>query len=440
MKWGASIALLLCLSALVHAVQQIEDAAAFNTALAQGMLNLNENQCGFPERQPTEENIFSVAGIRAVSLMPQVDNTTSDRRNVTLLWSIAAKYPETATFSSPASQGCPGFLNTLYIYNPGMLKFNDGNLKYAYGNSVMNVPLALTGPNPVQLLLDGSSLRDSDFETLFANLSANLSGRFSIDYTFRKTVWRVVCRPVIGGNGEVGGTVCGCESDTTGGTRTFATYVADNRNFSVETGPVSEFWVNPPLEKRLEGSQYGELIFFARRMPSEIIAAVDGKNLGGNAPYKYDVSTGVCGEQEVTSIFSPEGKNMVVNSSNQTYHPFQLVGKNASYLPFYVLFSWNETPGRKKMLLSFEDRFGFTENFTRNFSVRAPTPFVPSSDSGANEMAIRKGSDTETPAAYPMPASGGTSPSLVPLAIVFALPVVLGAIAFIRQIGRHHDK
>ena len=435
MRVAALAALLLFLIAFAHAVQQVEDAAAFNSGLGKQMLSIGGNRCGFAERQPAEGDVFSVAGIRAVSLIPQADNETSDRRNVTLLWSIAAEYPDTAVFYSPASEGCPDRQNSLEIRNPGALKFEDGKLTYAYGSSQTVVPLGLSGPNPVPLLLDKNNLRDADFETLFASLSANLSGTFSIDYQFIKTVWRVVCRPAINGNGEVGGISCGCEADTTGGTRAFATGVADSRNFSVENGPVEEFWVNPPLEKRLEGSGMGEVIFFARRIPSRISASSGGNELGENTPYQYATSTGGCGEQEVTGVFSQAGNNMAVNASNRTCNPFQLVDKSAAYLPFYSEFSWNGTPGKKEMLLAFEDRFGFSDSFTRNFSVRAPAPFAPDSESPAG-MAVREGGDTQTPAAYPTPDSGGTSPSLAALAIVFALPVAFGAIAAVRWMGK----
>ena len=422
MRFCAVIWLVLLFCAAAHPVKEVDDAAAFNTALAPALLDLG-NHCGFPVSQPSVDDPYSYAGIKAVSMVPQVDNNTTDRADAKLIWSLGASYA-TYLHTQNANRGfCDPTEFTLS--NPRNAKFI-GTLQYSYGSQSQSVPLAVAGPNIVKLNLDSAALRDADFDTLAANLTVGLAGTMSVDYTYTKIEY--VYHADDKGNQY-------CEPVTTViDPKTYSKQLSDSRIFSVENGPVEEFWVNPPLEKRLEGDQSGEVIFFARRMPSEINASVNGVLLGENSPYKYIISTGVCGEQEVTSAFLPEGKNMIVNVSNQTYNPFQLVDKNATYLPFYAAFSWNETPGKKAMLLSSEDRFGFVDNFARDFSVRVPAPF--SSGYITGEMATRKGSDTETPAAYPAPISESSSPPLAAIAIVFALPVAFGAIAVIGWMGK----
>lgn len=427
------LALLLVACMIANAAPEVEEAARHNSGLAAKLLDL-KNNCGFEERQPSEADVFSVAAIKTVALLPEVDNTTSDRASPSLLWSIGAQYPSSATFRFEPSEECAGHDNTLEIYNPSALRFEEGKLAYGYGNSHSEATLSLEGPNPVPLELPSAALGQADFETLFANLSVWASGKLGIDYSYRRTEWRMVCRPAIGEGGEVGGTYCGCESEMASGSATYEKELLDERVFFVETGPSQEFWVNPPLGKRLDGAQKEQVIFFARRMPSAISALADGKLLGRGLSYKYSVSTGSCGETVVRSYFSPEGNNMALNMSNETVFPFQLVGLNASYLPFYSEFWWNETAGRKEMLLSAEDRFGFADNFSRNFSVRKPEKFS-SETAGA-----RQGSDTQPPAYYPQAPKQSPLPSFSALAVLLALPFTFGAIAAIRWLSKLHDK
>jgi len=441
-------AFLLFAAAFANAVPEVAEAAQHNSGMAGKLLDL-QNYCGFAERQPTEGDIFSVAGISAVSLIPQSNNTTSDRASPSLLWSLAVQYPTTAAFKSAPSAECGGHDNLFEIYNPSGLRFDGGKLAYEYGKSMHEVPLSLDGPNPVPLVLDASALRQADFETLIANLSAKLSGKLAIGYSYRKTVWMVVCKPAMGEGGEIGGTYCGCESETAVGTTTYEKELLDERGFFVETGPSQEFWVSPPLEKRLEGSQREQVIFFSRRLLAKISAVADGKLVGEGSTYKYNVGIGRCGEKFVDAVFAPHGNNMALNVSNESVFPFQLVDKNASYLPFYAEFEWNETAGRKEMLLSAEDRFGGMDSFSRSFSVRRPDAFSGGADGemeagalgeGNEAMNIRKGSDTQTPAAYPAAQKNGPLPSFSSLVIIFVLPFAFGAIAVVRWLSHLHGK
>src|SRR3989344_7660 len=104
MKAAFVIALLLVASA-AYPVKEIEDAAGHNAEIAPELLDLS-NHCSFPERQPTEGDIFSAVGIAAVSIIPQADNATSDRAGPELLWSLSAQYPQAAVFDSHS--GCSG--------------------------------------------------------------------------------------------------------------------------------------------------------------------------------------------------------------------------------------------------------------------------------------------------------------------------------------------
>lgn len=433
MRFALAFALLLAFSASAYAVKEIEDASRHNAGIAGILLDLG-NHCGFPLAEIADGNVFSAAGMRAVSLIPQAGNATSDRASPQLLWSIAAQYPASAAFRFPPTEMCSGHPTTLEVYNPGRPRLEGGRLEYRYGSSENTVQLGLDGPNPVKLELDRSKVQEEDFEALFAVLSVRLSGRISVEYEYKRTVWIYICRPAIGGNGEVGGTYCGCESEVAFGTATYSKDLEDHRNFSVENGPVQEFWVNPPLEKRLDGSQMARVLFFARRIPSKISASADGLRLGYGEPYKYNVSTGSCGEQVVEGYFSPTGSNMGLSAGNKTVFPFQLVEKNASYLPFYAEFEWNESAGERRVQLSFEDRFSGEDNFSRNFSVRKPSPF--SSESGSGALAIRRGSSAEAPAAYPTPQKHGQLPRFSELAGLFILPFALGAIGIVGWLAR----
>lgn len=442
------LSFLLFAAAFANAVPEVAEAAQYNSGMAGKLLDL-QNYCGFAERQPTESDVFSVAGISAVSLIPQSNNTTSDRASPSLLWSLAAQYPESATFKSAPSAECAGHDNTLEIYNPSGLRFEGGKLEYEYGESVHEVQLSLDGPNPVPLVLSPGALRQADFETLFANLSVKLSGKLAVDYSYRRMVWMVVCRPAIGEGGKVGGTYCGCESETVPGTTTYEKELLDERNFFVETGPSQEFWVSPPLEKRLEGAQREQVIYFSRRLPAKISAEAGGKFVGEGSTYKYTVGIGRCGEKAADAVFAPTGNNMALNVSNESVFPFQLVDFNASYLPFYSEFEWNETAGRKEITLASEDRFGEIDRFSRSFSVRRPDAFSGGADGGkeagapgeGNEvMNTRKGSDTQTPAAYPAAQKVEPLPSFSSLAIIFALPFAFGAIAIVGWLSKLHGK
>jgi hypothetical protein len=145
----------------------------------------------------------------------------------------------------------------------------------------------------------------------------------------------------------------------------------------------------------------------------------------------------MCGEKTVEQAFRPEAANAWMNASSTTVFPYQLVAKNASYLPFYFEFSWNETAGKKDVVLEFEDSFSNSQNFTREFSVREPVQFSEANSEDA--MALRQGNEKETAAAYPSKEKSGAAINLSSLAILFAIPFALSAAWIIRWLQKFNS-
>ncbi|MFA6214862.1 MAG: hypothetical protein WC717_06340, partial [Candidatus Micrarchaeia archaeon] len=103
----ASLAIFIILiCAPLFAVSEVEEAAFRNAMLAQPLLGA-ANACNAPARTPTADDIFYVAGIRIVSLIPQAGNATSDLSNASALWSWSADFPQEARFSIREDGRCP---------------------------------------------------------------------------------------------------------------------------------------------------------------------------------------------------------------------------------------------------------------------------------------------------------------------------------------------
>jgi len=408
----------------------VEQASAYNLALAPSLLGA-QNACNAPVRTPSEESIFSVADARIVAVVPQVGNTTSDLANASLLWSWSASCPLQARFSIREDGRCPA--GEIIYFSPSAPSFS-GELSYKYGNSTETVPLSPHSQNPVQLGLDAGKLAEEDFAAPFAGLSASLSGTILVSYSFSKSEYSYGC------SGANGYSWCGCSLGRTAGTRVFSVPVSHARNFSVETGPVSLLWLNPPLQSRLSGSGEGKLAFFARRLPANISFVFSGREIAFVQPYSFSTRIGQCGERAVEREFAPAG-SASANSSAPIF-PSQLVEKNASYLPYYVQFNWSAQPGRSEFSVLFEDAFSHQENFTRNFSVRqaaqaSPGSFGPPFESAAGPagaMGRQPADDDSTGAAYPAQQTQSSYPGFSLLAAAFALPLAIGAAALCRRL------
>ena len=407
-------AILLCLfCGMLSAVFEADEASAHNLAIAGGLLGA-KNACGAAERQPTEENIFQVASIDAVALIPQIDNATSDLSSPSLLWSWSAAFPQEASFQIPGSDDCPDGELALYLPTGATLKW--AILRYSYGNSSRQQGINASGQNPIQLDLNASHLREIDYAGAFSNLSLNLSGKVSVTYNYKRAWFEKKCTQI----GEYVG--CGCEEDGEFGFRTYEKDVFDSRNFSVESGPVSELWLNPPLAKRLEGTEMARLAFFARRMPAEISARAGGREIASAKPYSFATGNGRCGEKVVRSAYQPQG-NLALRRGEGALFPSQLVEKNAAYLPFYLEFLWEEEAGRKEVVLQYEDWFSHRQNFSTNFSVRAPAAF--SAEGNGSAVVVRQGDDERAPAAYPSAEAAAALPDFSLIAALLAAPFLL---------------
>jgi len=426
MKKEALLLLLLC--PLVFSVQEIRDAAEYNGGLAAGLLGA-ENPCGAVERQISEEDVFSVVGVRLVTLMPLANNVTSDLSSTEVLWSWFAAYPDRATFTSPSGNGCPA--SVLEIYNPGKPVLRNAKLAYRYGRAEKEVLLDSNGPNPVALDLNSSYLVEDAYARLYADLKLRVEGEIAVGYAYRKTAYQIVCHTV-----ETG-TFCGCEQEITGGSREYAKSVADERNILVEIGPVDEMWLNPPLQKRLSGKQAGKILIFARRMPAKIIVSAEERELGRNEPYGFSTKTDECGEKVVSGEFSPVRQGLAIGMNGTAILPFQLVSKNASYLPFYLEFEWEETAGKKEVRVGYEDWFSHGKNFTREFSVREPDAFSLRGDEDVD--GIRRGSDSLSPAFYPAVETAAAAPDFSPVAALIALPFFGAAYFLFRRLRQGRD-
>ena len=400
----------LAVASLLSAVPQLEEASLHNAALAN-----STPACDWESGPPSSDDIFSVAQVKIVALYPLIGNVTSDASSPKLVWAWQAESPSSASFALPPTQNCPG--GRLEVYGLGEPKLLEARLTYRYGNSTRVTNLTSQGPNPVALLLESGKLSQEDFKTLYANLTLELNGTVSQQYRYRKTTYHIACAQM--GNFEV----CGCETGTEAGIKAYERQVSDQRNFLVETGPVEWLWLNPPLQKRLEGREQARVALFARRMPSNVSVTAGGREIGWVSPYSFEVENGSCGELLVKSKYEPVLSGVLLNMSNETVFPFQLVGNNDSYLPLYLEFGWNESAGRKEVVLEYEDWFSSEQNFSREFFVRRPEPF--SSEKGDGAMALWEGDETRTPAAYPVRQEELYPPDFSPIAVLLALPVLL---------------
>lgn len=430
----AKAALLIFLCSCSSAVPSVEQAGAYNLALAPLLLGA-QNACNAPVRTPSEENIFSVADARIVALVPQVGNTTSDLANASLIWGWSASFPQQARFPVREDERCPA--GEIIYFSPSAPSFS-GELSYRYGNSTETVQLSSHSPSPVPLSLGAGKLAEADFAAPLANLSISLDGTISVSYSFSKSAYSYGC------SGSNGYSWCGCSLGSAQGTRAFSTPLSHARNFLVETGPVSALWLNPPLQSRLSGSGEGKLVFFARRLPASISFSFAGREIANSSLYLFSTRTGQCGEQAVEREFVPSG-SAFANSSAPIF-PSQLVEKNASYFPFYVQFNWSAQPGRSEFAILLEDAFSSQEKFARNFSVRQvtqlpsagqPAAFGPLSGPAAGPsgaMGQHPADDDSTGAAYPSQQKQAAYPDFSLLAAAFALPLAIGAAALCRRL------
>ena len=425
MRMLGMLCLLACLLPSFHAVALVQEAAANNTALSQLLLGA-ENACHSQAKPITEGSVCQVAEIRAVAMVPEVGGITSDRASPRLLWSWSASCQKEARFALASDAGCPE--GELEYYNPSKVELENGMLHYRYGSSEKEIQLSAGGPNPVALELDSSLLGETDLQGVYANLSVRLEASLLVRYSYKRTEYVKHCNMI--GNYLA----CGCMEETAFGMKTFENAVSDSRKFLVETGPDYDSWLNPPLQKRLDGGERGKLLFFAKRMPSNISIYSGHELIGYAEPYAYSAKKGECGEVRVEREFSPHGQNTFLNMSQEAVAPFQLVGQNFSCLPFYLEFAWNATPGNQTIAISYEDAFSSQENFTREFSVRDPAAFFPEGNpEGGGLMETRDGNDSLAPAAYPSETKDGHVPDYAVLAALLALPFALLAGALMKK-------
>ena len=424
----ALFALLLLLCAPAFAATEAEQASYFNIALAPSLLGA-ANACGAPSRLPTEDDIFSVADARIVSVIPQIGNATSDLSNASVAWSWSADFPQEARFSIRDDVRCPaGEIRYSMPSSPAL----SGALSYEYGNSTETLALSSAGANPLPLDLGAEKLTGADFMQLFAPLSISLSAAISVSFSFAKSGYSYRC------SGEDGYSGCGCERNYEYGSRTFWKNVSDARNFSVETGPNSIFWLNPPLSSRLSGNESGKLALFARRLPASISLFFRGKEIAAAKPYSFSVKAGECGEKAVERQFSPPSrKSAIVSiSTGEPIFPSQLVDKDASYAPFYMEFPWNAEDGKANFTIILVDAFSHRQEFLREFAVREPVPFSlpPGAAGGGGAMEKREASGAATAAAYPARAQQAAFPDFSVISAAFAFPLAIGAAALARRL------
>ena len=435
---------ILVLFAPLFAVAEVETASSQNIALAPSLLGA-ENACSAPSQLPSADDIFSVADARIVSLIPQVGNATSDLANASILWSWSATFPQEARFSIRDEARCPA--GEIRFFSPSSPTLS-GALSYSYGNSTETLPLSATSANPIPLNLSATKLTDADFLQPFVSLSLILRADISITYSFSKSSYTYRCSDMEGYTG------CGCERNYGNGFRTFKRSLSDARNFSVEVGPDSLLWLNPPLSSRLAGNGDGKAALFARRLPASLSLSFRGKEIANTQPYSFSVRAGPCKEAIVDREFSPPGDaaGVFINTSAPIF-PSQLVDKNASYVPFYLEFPWQADAGKANFTIVFEDAFSSQQEFSREFSVREPEPFssLPGAAgmSGAIElcpgttaracqgqgaMEKREASDGKTAAAYPTRQQQAAFPDFSIIAVAFAFPLAIGALALSRRL------
>ena len=426
MKTALFISLIL-LCAPLSAVSEVEWASSRNIALAPFLLGA-KNACDAPSRLPSEDDIFSVADARIVSLIPQAGNATSDLSNASILWSWSAAFPNEVRFSIREEARCPA--GEIRYFAPSTPSLS-GTVSCLYGNFTEILSLSANGTNPIPLNLSAGKLTDADFLQPFASLSLILRANISVAYSFSKSGYSYRCTSSDGYTG------CGCERNYGGGFRTFQRSVLDARNFSVEVGPNSLMWLNPPLSSRLAGNENGKMALFARRLPANLSLSFRGKEIASVQPYLFSVRDGSCGEAIVDREFSPQqgaAAGVFINASGPIF-PSQLVDKNASYFPFYLEFPWHAGAGKANFTIVFEDAFSRQQAFSREFSVREPTPFSPSSGAvgSGGAMEKREASDGATSAAYPKRAQQGAFPDFSIIAVAFAFPLAIGAAVLCRH-------
>ena len=417
---------LLCVP--IFAVLEVEQAASFNIAIAHSLLGA-KNACGAHLRVPTEDDIFSVADARIVNLIPQVGNATSDLSNASALWSWSADFPKDARFSIRGDVRCPA--GEILYFAPSHQSLS-GTLSYSYGNSTETLAISSNGANPISLNLSAGKLTDADFLQPLAPLSMFLSATITVYYSFAKNAYSYSCSSMDGYTG------CGCEMDYSTGVRTFKRSVSDTRNFSVEVGPNSLLWLNPPLSSRLSGNGTGKMALFARRLPANISLVFQGKEIASVQPYSFSAGAGPCGEAIVDRGFSPSKEistGVSINTSAPIF-PSQLVDKDASYMPFYLEFPWRADSGKTNFTIICDDAFSNKQSFSREFSVREPTPFAPQPDSygGGGSLEKRQASDGATAAAYPARVQQGSFPDFSLIAAAFALPIAIAAASLARRL------
>ncbi len=425
--------LLIALFALVpcyHGVSQIEEASGYNRNIAGSLLG-GKNSCAVEGRQATAENPFEVAEARLVGLIPMANNATSDLSNATLLWSYSASFPNSVSFPIEGGGGCPQ--GQYLLHSPSAARFEEGMLRYFYLGNEQEVGLFSNGPNPLSLQLgrEGNGTAGFELDGAYALLSARVNGRIAVTYQFRKAAYSMQCQNVENGEGRF----CGCQETVESGARVYAQEVEAHRDFWVETGPNSMLWLNPPLQARLEGNESAKVLLFERRMPSKISAYADGKLLGENYPYSFSVRAGSCGEKVVEARFMPDNQGMNVSVGDGSVRPYQLVEKNAAYLPFFLQFGWPQGRGAVSSEILVEDWFSHQQHFGRNFSVRRPEAF--SSNQTAAAVATREADGSTSPAAFPPSLAGpGNYPDLSVIAPLLAVGVCLGAYGLVRLAAR----
>ncbi len=405
--------LLLCACCSAFAVHEVEQVSAHNIGLSESLLGA-QNPCARPLRQPTWDDPSYAAGVKIIAVIPQVGNTTSDLALPKALWSWFASYPSSISLSAPSGNGCPD--SRISLYARGKPHFTNARLTYDYGGNAKEVSLSETGPNPAVLDLNGSLAPGRELSGLYANLSLRLAGEISIEYSYSKADYVIECSSQEGRSG------CACmERNSVGATEYRQQYV-DSKNFLVETGPVQEVWLSPPVQKRLDGNQTGKLLLFSRRMPSRITFLVDDRLYGENLPYRFRSGQGDCGSQTVEAEFSPLDRGVAVQKSEEVASS-QLVDVAGVYVPIYAQFDWNEAAGRKGAEVRYEDWFSNVMYFPSNFSIRNPAAFAK--DQSGLAMGIRQGNDSVSPAAYPAPPSDFPVQHLSPIAVLLALLIIL---------------
>jgi hypothetical protein len=342
------------------AVHEIDEASAFNLALASSLLGA-ENACNASLKEATIADPFKAASMDIVSLVPQAGNITSDLSNPSLIWSWSASYPQSLSLLLSGPAACPS--GSEEIYSP-QAWLEDAKLAYSYGSCIREVALGSDGPNPVQLNLSAGCLGEYDLGSLYVLLHASLSGTIFLKYNYRKTEYSYKC---------VGAT-CFCQSISASGSRLYSKALSSSRDFLVEAGENDFMWLNPPLGSRLEGRQKAQVLLFARRMPSFISASAEGNHLGSSSLFSFSFAQGRCGEKQVVYSFSPQKSGLEALLGNES-SALWLTAQNASYLPILAEFEWESSPGKKNASIGVQDWFSHSWNYSQSFAVRAPSPY-----------------------------------------------------------------